>query len=125
MVEMKDVAMNVVILMLFINGVPNLLLASGVAADLGIDPAVSGDQAIKEGNNAMQNVKVDGGFASTLFTLYTSVTGPVRTVMAILFGAPVMLASIGIPSWVLSFLFLPQYMVVGGTVIYMLASRAI
>lgn len=125
MPELKDVAMNVVILMLFINGTPNLLLASGVAADLGIDPAVSGDQAIDDANNAAQNIKVDGGFASTLFTLYTSVTGPVRTMMAVFFGAPIMLASIGIPSWVLTFLFLPQYIVVGSTIIYMLAQRAL
>lgn len=123
MPELKAVAINVTVLLMFLNAGPNMLVASGVAEDMGIAPTVSGDQPIEDANTAMQNVEVSGGFASTLFALYTSVTGPVRAVMGILFGGPIMLISAGVPGWLVSFMFAPQYLIVGATIIFVLSGR--
>jgi len=125
MAELKAVAINVTVLLMFLNGAPNLLIASGVAEDLGIDPSVQGGEDIAAANDAMSNIQASGGLGQTLFQLYTSVTGPVQSVLGILFGGWIMLSSIGIPSWLTTFLFVPQYLIMGGTTIYVLAGRVL
>jgi hypothetical protein len=121
----KNAAVNVAVFLMFVNGAAGLLTASGTAADLGVTPQVSGDGQIADANDAMENIKITGGFASTLYALYTSVTGPAKAVVGLVFGGPIILASVGVPSWLLEFLFIPQYVVVGGTVIYVLTQRSL
>lgn len=123
MVELKTVAVSVVVLMIFLNAGPGVLMASGVAADWGIVPSVSGGQSIDSGNQAMQNIEASGGFGQTLFGLYTTVTGPFKTLLGVVTAGPIMLASIGLPGWLVTFIFAPQYLIVGGAVIYVLAGR--
>lgn len=125
MVALKDIAINVTVFLMFVNAAAGLTVASGTAQDLGVTPTVGGDQAIQDGNTAMQNIEPSGGFASTLFALYTSVTGPVKAVVGLIGGGPIILASIGVPGWLLDFLFVPQYLVVGGAIIYTLTQRAL
>lgn len=125
MVALKDIAINVAVFLLFVNGAAGMMVASGTAADMGVTPSISGDQTVNDANSAVQNIRVSGGFASTLYALYTSVTGPVKAFLGLIFGGPIILASIGIPGWLLNFVFLPQYLVVGGTVIYTLTQRAL
>ena len=123
MPDLKTAAINVAVLLMFINAGPNLLLASGVAEDMGIDPSVSGGEQIDRANEEMRSIEPTGGFASTLFQLYTSVTGPVKVLMEVVFGGWLILASVGVPSWLVTFIFAPQYLLIGGTVIYVLAGR--
>lgn len=125
MVALKDIAINVAVFLLFINGAAGVLTASGTAADLGVTPSVSGDTEISQSNDAMGKIKAGGGFGQTLYGLYNSVTGPTKAAVGLVFGGPIILASIGIPSWLLNFVFLPQYFVVGGTIIYTLTQRAL
>lgn len=125
MVELKSIAINTAVFLMFVNGAAGLMVASGTAADMGVTPAVSGDQSVAEANNAVDNIDVTGGFAQTLYTLYVSVTGPVQAFVGLVFGGPIILASVGVPGWLLEFLFLPQYIVVSGTVIYVLTQRAL
>jgi len=122
---LKDKAVLVIVFMVFINGVPALLFASGVAADAGIDPAVSGGENIDSANNAAQQVDVSGGFGKTLFALYTSLAGPFQTILGVLFGAELMLISLGAPAWVVNFLFLPKFLIGFGAIAYVLAGRLI
>lgn len=124
MVELKTIAINMTIILFFLNAGPAALQASGVAQDMGIDPSVSGDDAIGEANEAMQNeTAAQGGFGGTLFGLFTAVTQPVTTVMDVITAGPNMLISAGVPTWLVAFVFAPQYLIVGGTVIYVLAGR--
>ena len=123
MVALKDIAINVAVFLLFVNGAAGVMVASGTAADMGVTPSISGDETVADANNAVKTIRVSGGFASTLYALYTSVTGPVKALLGLVFGGPIILASIGIPGWLLNFVFLPQYFVVGGTVIYTLTQR--
>lgn len=120
---LKDVAIFVVIFLLFLNAVPSLLLASGVAEDMGIDPSISGGDAIGEANSELRNIEPSGGFAGTLFQLYTSVTGPIKILLEVVVGGPLMFISLGVPGWLVDFVFAPQYVVVGGAIIYSLSGR--
>lgn len=125
MVALKDIAINVAVFLMFINGAAGVLTASGTAADLGVTPAVGGDTEVQQANDAMSSIEAGGGFGQTLYGLYNSVTGPTKAAVGLVFGGPIILASIGIPSWLLNFVFLPQYFVVGGTIIYVLTQRAL
>jgi len=123
MVELKTIAINVTVLLMFLNAAPGVLVASGTAADLGITPSVGGDEAINEANENIRNVEASGGFGDTLFGLYTTVTGPIRAVLGIVAGGPIMLISAGVPGFIVDFIFVPQYLIVGATIIYVLAGR--
>lgn len=120
---LKDKAITIVVFMIFLNAVPGVLMASGVAQDMGIDPAISGGENIQNANQAMKGVQVSGGFASTLFALYTSVTGPIKTLLSVLMGGEIMFLTLGVPSWLVTFLFAPKYIIFGGALIYVLAGR--
>lgn len=120
---LKDKAIFIVVFMFFLHAVPGLLLASGVAADMGIDPAISGGEGIDQANNELRDIEPSGGFAATLFTLYTSVTGPVKTLLDVLLGAEMMFIGLGVPSWLIAFVFAPKFIILGGGVIYVLAGR--
>lgn len=120
---LKDKAMLIVVFMIFLNAVPGLMIASGVAEDMGIDPSVAGGHNIADANQEMKDVRVSGGLAQTLFTLYTSVTGPLRVVMGVLIGGELMFMSLGVPEWLITFLFAPKWIIFGGTLIYVLAGR--
>lgn len=123
MVELKTVAINTTILLLFLNAGPALLAQSGVAEDMGIDPSVSGDETVEQANEDMSQIEASGGALDTLFTLYQSVTSPVRAVMDVVFAGPTMLISAGLPAWVVGFVFTPMYLITGGAIIYVLAGR--
>ena len=123
MVELKTIAINVTVLLMFLNAAPGVLVASGTASDLGITPSVGGDEAINEANENIRNVEASGGFGDTLFGLYTTVTGPIRAVLGIVAGGPIMLISAGVPGFIVDFIFVPQYLIVGATIIYVLAGR--
>ena len=123
MVQLKAVAINTTILLMFLNAGPAMLIASGTAADFGISPSVTGDSPISDANDNLQSIEPSGGFGDTLFGLYNSVTGPVRAVLGIVTAGPVMLISAGVPGWLVDFIFVPQYLIVGATIIYVLAGR--
>lgn len=123
MADLKSIAINFAIIFMLLSAVPNLVVASGLAEDWGVDPALSGSGDVSEANDALADVQPTGGFASTLFQLYSSVTGPVRVVMDLLIGGEMLFISMGIPNWVTTFVFLPKYLIAGGTIIYVLAGR--
>lgn len=123
MVALKDIAINTTVLLLFVNASAGVVVAAGTAADLGVTPSVGGDQAINNANTEVQQIEASGGFAATLYGLYTSVTGPVKAVVGLVGGGPIILASVGVPGWLLDFIFVPQYIVVGGAIIYTLTQR--
>lgn len=120
---LKDKAMSIVVFAIFLNAVPNLMLAAGVADDMGIDPSISGDNRVESANQAANSIEPTGGFGDTLFTLYTSLGGTLQTIMEVLFGAELMFISLGIPDWIVGFLFAPKFIIFGGALIYVLAGR--
>lgn len=123
MVELKTVAVGATLFLILFNAGPAALMASGVAADWGIEPAVSGDETIDQANEDLRNIEASGGFGDTLFGLYTTVTEPVRGLLNIVLAGPTMLQSVGVPTWLTAFMFAPAYMIVGGAIVYVLAGR--
>jgi len=120
---LKDKAMSIVIFAIFLNAVPGLMLASGVAADMGVDPSVGGDAQVQEANQEASNIEPSGGFGETLFTLYTSLGTTLQGVLGVLIGAELMFISLGVPDWLVAFIFAPKFIIFGAALIYVLAGR--
>lgn len=123
MVELKAIAVGMAVFLMFFNAAPALMIQSGVAEDWGVQPDIGGDEYVDDANDELSNVEPRGGAASTLFQLYDSAAGTVEALFTIIIGGPLMLASIGIPAWIIGFVFVPQYIVVGSAMIYVLAGR--
>jgi len=119
----KDKAIAFTVFLMFLQAVPGLMVASGIAADMGVDPSISGGENINDANQQLSDIKPEGGFGSTLFSLYTSLSGPFKTLMEVAFGAELMFISLGMPGWLVNFMMVPKAVVVGGGMIYMLAGR--
>lgn len=125
MVQLKTIAINLTVLLLFLNATPGLLMASGTAADMGITPDVGGDEAADQVDQNASDVEASGGFGQTLFSLYTSVAGVVSGIVNFVTAGPTMLTNAGLPGWLVGFIFVPQYVIVGATIIYVLAGRSL
>jgi len=121
--EFKSIAMTAVVLLFFLNGTPLLLAQSGVAEDMGIDMSVGGDVKIADANENMSNVQPSGGLAPTLYQLYTSVATTAKTAVDVLTAGKSMFVNLGMPEWLVNFIFMPLYLIIGGTMIYLVAGR--
>ncbi len=122
---MGRASMEIVLALICLNAAAGLLTASGVAAALDMQPNVGGNEAIDNANQAADNVQAGGGLGDTLFALYGSVTGTLKTIFEVLFYGPIMLTNLGLPSWVVTFLFAPATVVAGADIIYSLTGRDI
>lgn len=125
MVQLKTIAINLTVLLLFLNATPGLLMASGTAADIGISPDVGGDESAKQVDESASQVEATGGFGQTLFGLYTTVASAVSGIVNFVTAGPTMLTNAGLPGWLVGFIFVPQYIIVGATIIYVLAGRSL
>lgn len=114
---------RVVIFLLFLNAGAVAIGQAGVAADMGISPVVGGDDAINQANQSASDISAGGGFAGTLFGLFTSAAGTMIDVFAVAFAGPTMLSNLGVPGWMVGFVFTPLYLLVGIDVIYVLTGR--
>ena len=122
---LKDKATIIVVFLVFLQAAPSLIFAAGVADDMNIDPSVSGGDNVDAAQERASELEVSGGFASTLFQLYTSVAGPLQTIMGIIFGMELMLISLGVDGWMVGFVAAPKWLVVFGAIAYALAGRVL
>jgi len=120
---LKNKAISLVVFMFFLNAVPGLMVASGISADMGVTPSVSGGNNIDDANEAAQSFEPSGGFGSTLFSLYTSAGGFGQTILGVLIGGELMFMSLGVPGWLIGFMFAPKYLLVFGGLIYIVVGR--
>jgi hypothetical protein len=117
---------NIVMFLVLMNATALFLTASGVGADLGIAPQTGGGQGVESVNSALNpdNVNPGGGAGGTLFGLFTSAATIFKdvAVMATV-GGPLMLANLGVPAFVVTFVFAPMYLIVGADALYLYTGR--
>lgn len=114
---------RVLIFLVFLNAGANAMIASGVAADMEIQPDPGGDQRIEQANETASNFNATGGFADTLFGLYSSVTTTFQNVIGVATAGPTMIGNLGVPGWFTNFLFSALYLLVAFDIVYLLTQR--
>jgi hypothetical protein len=117
---------NIVLALILLNAAASVGVASGVFADWGIQPDVGGDQLVNETNREAENLSPAGGGGLDLLKLFTQSAQSLRKWAALmLFGGPLMLSNMGIPGWLVGFVFAPAYLIVGADVYYALTGRRV
>lgn len=114
---------RLVVFLFFLNAAAGLLVASGWAGDAGIQPQPGGDTAIEQANSSAAAVQASGGLGQTLYGLFISVSGTFRSIIGAVTAGPVMLANLGVPGWLVGFVFAPMYLFIGIDMMFMLTGR--
>lgn len=116
---------NLVIALILLNAAAGFLVASGWTADAGVSPEPGGDEHVSNVTNESNDVRASGGNLGTLFGLFQTVTGGFQDMLSIVFAGPLLLANLGVPNWILGFVFAPLYFIVAVDIIYLLVGRRI
>lgn len=122
--SLKTIAINYVMLGLILNASAAAFVGSGVAADWGVEPDVGGGEAVNATkDNATQGFEPSQGSGSTLFTLFGTAAGGGTQVLAIIFAFPTMIDNLGVPDFLVTFIFAPLQVIWWGAIVYLFAGR--
>lgn len=114
---------RILVFLVILSAAANVLIASGVAADWGIEPNPGGDEELKEAKDTASDFKPSGGFGDTLFGLFTSVTDTFSNVIGVATAGPAMIANLGVPGWLTTFVFSSLTLLVAFDLVYLLTGR--
>lgn len=113
---------RVAIFLLILSSSATAFEASGVAEDWGVEPETGMSDQIAELEAAMAQIN-PSNLGSTLFGMYTSVTKVIQIVFNFVLYGPIMFMNLGVPGWLVSLVFAPQYLFVGADIAYTLTGR--
>lgn len=114
---------QIVIFLLCLNAVAGVVTASGIGADLGIDPSFGADDKVEQTQQTANDFNPSSGVGATLFALFVGVGDFFKSIFTLVFYGPVMLSNIGIPIWMTTFPFAPAAFIVAKDVAYALTGR--
>jgi hypothetical protein len=121
---------KIIIALLFLNGAATLLMASGIAADVGIAPNPGGDvsivnsQVAAEGADGPQlSMGPQNASGGTLFGAFLWAFGILSSMVPFVFDGPAMLLALGVPPVLVNFVFIPVYATIGFDMVYLLTGR--
>lgn len=120
---MARASVEMVIMLLCLNFVAGLVTASGVGAALNIDPELGQQEAIDDVESDAEQIEAGGGFRDTLQGLYTSLADGLSPILNFLFYGPIMLANLGVPSFITSGLSTLITVIVALDIVYLLTNR--
>lgn len=115
--------MKLVFVLVFLNSAAELLRASGWSSAVGADPDPGATAEMQKALDAASNIRPGGGFGDTLFALYNSVTSTFRAIFEFALAAPTMMTNIGLPDYVVAFMFAPMALIIGRDIAYLLMGR--
>ena len=120
------ISTQIVVYLILMNATAGVLAASGVAADLGIGAQPGGGEQVGFVNDkaSPDNINPGGGAGGTLFGLFTSVGATLKQVFVMAtVGGPMMLSNLGVPVWLVTFIFAPVYLIAGADLLYVYSGR--
>ena len=106
-------SVNILMFLVFLNAAAALLGASGVAADIGVQPDVGGGDAIQKANQSAQSLDSSSeGVQTTFIGNAISAAKTAASSFSVVYAGPSMIANLGVPGWMVAFIFAPMYFVV-------------
>jgi hypothetical protein len=94
---MPKVMTQLAIFFLLLNLSIGVLTQTGVAADLGMQTTVAGDERIEQANETARSIEPGTESQDTLFGMYTRVTNAISTILGTVTAGPTMLKQLGFP----------------------------
>lgn len=99
------ISMWIVLFLLFFNGGAVMLQASGAADYLGVTPATGGGERLDDVSDELNSYETGNGGGSTLFGLYNTLSQPLEAAFNAIFPGAQMLKNVGVPGYLVTFLF--------------------
>lgn len=99
------ISMWIVLFFVFLNGSAVMLGASGTADYLGINPQPGQDDAVQDARQISEGYDTGGGGGSTLFGFYNTLASPLESVFNTIFPGAAMMKNVGVPYWMVNFVF--------------------
>lgn len=119
------ISTKLVIFLMLMNAAAGMMVASGVAEDLNIQPNPGGDTRVNETKQNASQVKAGGGLGSTLFTMYSTVADTLDSIYTLAFYGPEMLENLGVPGFLTDMFNGVLTVIVGADIVYALTGRDI
>ena len=113
----------IVVFFLFFSGSATLLEVTGVTAAMGVSSPTGVTTSLAEAEAAMDGIRASGGLADTLFGSFTAAASVIEALGRGVFGGPLLLAAVGIPGYLITFLFAPAAIIVGLDIRHYLTGR--
>lgn len=107
------VSVYIVLFLLFFNGGAEMLIQTGVAGEMGIDPATGNDEELENAKEEARNPNPGSGVGSTLFGMYNSLASTVEAIFNTIMPGAAMLKATPIPDFFVNFLFGAAPIIVG------------
>lgn len=120
---MTRTSMNLVVILFLLNASAGLLVASGFAADIGIDLDPGADDELDTANETAQSIQTGSSIGETLFGALAAAGKTATTIFSVIFIAPLMFENLGVPTWITAFVFAPMYIIVGYDILNILTGR--
>lgn len=117
-------SLKITVFLVLLNASAGLVTGMGVADEMGVSPNPGGGDQVEAANSTASNVSAQqSSQGQTLFGVFTSLGNIFNTVFGLVFAGPTMLANIGIPGPIVTFLFAPAYIIVAADIAYILSGR--
>lgn len=110
------------IMLLMINAGTVAMTESGLSSAVGADLRTDAGESFAAAADGFDSLRLTGGLAD-LFGAITAGTQALAGLFQTLYAGPEMLIQLGLPGWVVAFLFAPLAALIGRDIIYFATSR--
>jgi len=121
---MPRTSINIVIILVLLNGAAVLAGQVPATEQVGFQPTVGGDEEIEQAQQEGENVQSERSSLEEFVGGVLAAAGAVTTILGVFVAGPTMLTNLGVPAVIVAFLAGPLYVVVGLDVLYILSGRA-
>lgn len=121
--SLREAAITVVLFLVLLNASAVAMNESGLSDNLGVNPNPGGDDEISSANESARNISATGGIGQTLFGALAAVADTFNSIGELIFAGPRMFINLGVPEYIVTFVFAPAYIIVGIAVADILTGR--
>jgi hypothetical protein len=120
---MARASMQIVIFLLLMTAASNAIVVSGVGDALGVAPTTGEPAAVQSAQSDAESFSPTQGSSETLFGLFTSGGSVFASIFQVALAAPLMFVNLGVPTWLVSFVFAPMAIIVFADLFGIIAGR--
>lgn len=110
---MASIIRTITIFVVLSNAAAGFLIAAGAPQVYGIEPEPGVDQEVERANESASSIEDNLGIVESLVGLTITVVNTITDIFSALFAAPTLLLNLGVPRFIVTFVFAPLYIAAG------------
>lgn len=111
--------------MMFLNSAAIMFESTELTDAMGVEVSLGSTQRLNAAAASAGKIQPSSGLGDTLFAMYGTVTNGVLGIIHGIWAGPEMLVNLGVPSFVVAFLFAPAAVIVAVDIAYMITGRSL